>query len=370
MPIPAPVLDPPFNIVRLSHVVLTVTDLQASRAFYVDTLGLQVTDETSGAIYLRAMEERGHHCIVLRKATTPEARDLGFKVFSDEDLDKAEHFFKAKGLPVEWVERPYQSRTFRTRDPHGIPLEFYAQMERLPPIHQKYALYRGVKPLRIDHFNCFSPNVDESVAFYNELGFRVTEYTEDASSGKLWAAWTHRKGGVHDIAFTNGLGPRLHHVAFWVPTPLNIIDLLDLMATTGWVGNIERGPGRQRRIEIARSHGRLAASATTHRRHRSSCCTRRCRGRRRGTLAIRRSFGEHTVGGRKQRADPQVDEIDVGEPQHDLRIDGESLVDDRVDHVEQRLRLEACHVGTRGSSLPARCPGHGLVSDWSGDHRD
>jgi len=49
------------------------------------------------------------------------------------------------------------------------------------------------------------------------------------------AAWLHRKGGVHDVAFTNGLGPRLHHVAFWVPTPLNIIDLLDLMATTGYV---------------------------------------------------------------------------------------------------------------------------------------
>jgi catechol 2,3-dioxygenase len=29
-----------------------------------------------------------------------------------------------------------------------------------------------------------------------------------------------------------------------VPTPLNIIDLLDLMATTGYVANIERGPGR------------------------------------------------------------------------------------------------------------------------------
>ena len=36
----------------------------------------------------------------------------------------------------------------------------------------------------------------------------------------------------------------MHHFAFWVPTPLNIIDLLDLMATTGYVDNIERGPGR------------------------------------------------------------------------------------------------------------------------------
>ena len=244
MPIPAPNLYPPFNIIRLSHIELSVTDLQKSRAFYVETLGLQVTDETSNTIYLRALEERGHHCIILKKAGTALAGELGFKVFSDEDLDKAEHFFRAKGLPVDLVERPYQSRTFRTRDPHGIPLEFYSRMERLPPIHQKYALYKGVKPLRIDHFNCFSPDVDVSVAFYNEIGFRVTEYTQDEETGRLWAAWTHRKGGVHDLAFTNGRGPRLHHAAFWVPTPLNIIDLCDLMATTGWVSNIERGPGR------------------------------------------------------------------------------------------------------------------------------
>ncbi len=110
-------------------------------------------------------------------------------------------------------------------------------MDRLPPIHQKYVLYKGVKPLRIGHFNTFSPNVDK-------IGFRVTEYTEDEEMEKLWAAWTHRKGGVHDIAFTNGRGPRLHHTAFWVPTPLNIIDLLDLMSTTGYLANIERGPGR------------------------------------------------------------------------------------------------------------------------------
>jgi len=177
VPIPTPNLYPPFNIVRLSHVELTVTDLARSRAFYVDTLGLHITDETADAIYLRGLEERGHHCIVLKKADRPLVGELGFKVFSDEDLDKAAHFFKGKGLHVEWIERPYQSRTFRTRDPHGIPLEFYSKMDRLPPIHQKYALYKGVKPLRIDHFNCFSPDVDASVAFYNEIGFRVTEYT-------------------------------------------------------------------------------------------------------------------------------------------------------------------------------------------------
>jgi len=219
MPIPAPNFEPPFNILRLSHVELVVTDLTASRAFYVDTLGLQVTAEDSERIYLRAMEERGHHCVVLKKGGSAEVGELAFKVFDESHLEQGAAWFESKGLPVQWVERPFQSKTFITRDPHGIPLEFYARMDRLEPIHQKYALYKGVKPLRIDHFNCFR-------------------------SGNLWAAWTHRKDGVHDIAFTNGRGPRLHHLAFWVPTPLNIIDLLDLMSTTGYVANIERGPGR------------------------------------------------------------------------------------------------------------------------------
>ena len=76
------------------------------------------------------------------------------------------------------------------------------------------------------------------------LVFRVTEYTKDEDSQKLWAAWMHRKGGVHDMAFTNGTGPRMHHVSRLGADTLNIIDLLDLMATTGYVTNIERGPGR------------------------------------------------------------------------------------------------------------------------------
>jgi catechol 2,3-dioxygenase len=244
MPIPAPNLYPDFNIIRLSHIELFVRDMAWSRAYYVDTLGLQVTYEDAGAIYLRAMEERGHHCVILRRGESGKVGVLGFKVWDEGELDKAEAWFKARDLPTEWIERPFIGRVLRTRDPWGVPLEFYAKMDRLPVITQEYRLYRGVKPLRIDHFNLFSSNVDEAVAFYGDMGFRVTEYTADEETDRTWAAWMHRKGGVHDIAFTNGTGPRLHHMAFWVPTPLNIIDLLDLMSTTGYVGNIERGPGR------------------------------------------------------------------------------------------------------------------------------
>ncbi|MCB1450073.1 MAG: VOC family protein, partial [Nitratireductor sp.] len=195
MPIPPANLYPPFNIVRLSHVELNVTDLAWARAFYVDTLGLQVTHEDTGSIYLRALEERGHHCMILKKADSASANVLGFKVWDEHELDKASEWFQSKGRRTEWIERPYMGRVLRTSDLFGVPLEFYAKMDRLAPIHQKYKLYHGVKPLRIDHFNCFAPDVDKAVAFYNAIGFRVTEYTEDDVSKRLWAAWMHRKGG-------------------------------------------------------------------------------------------------------------------------------------------------------------------------------
>ena len=180
MPVPAPNLYPDFNTLRLSHICLNVSDLDASRKFYTDILGLQITDETSTRIYLRAMEERGHHCVILQKSDAPGTVEvLGFKTFAEADLDKADIWFKSRGRPTSWVDRDYQGRTLLTSDNMGIPLEYYHKMDRLETIHQQYALYRGVKPLRIDHFNVFSHNVNDSVAFYNDMGFRLTEYTED-----------------------------------------------------------------------------------------------------------------------------------------------------------------------------------------------
>ena len=66
MPLPKHIFDPPFQIVRSSHVVLDVTDLERSLAFYEKTLGLIVEDRTNDAAFLRAVEERQHHSLVLK----------------------------------------------------------------------------------------------------------------------------------------------------------------------------------------------------------------------------------------------------------------------------------------------------------------
>ncbi len=246
MPVPAPVFDPPFNIVRCSHVVLGVTNLAASRAFYEGAIGLHVEAAAADCIWLRGMEEQQHHSLVLVQAERAACLRMGFKLASEADLDKAAAWFAARGLAHEFVEVAYQGRTLHAVDPFGYRLEFFFQMERRERLLQQYGLYRGVQPQRFDHFNVFAPELQASVDFYAGLGFRLTEYSEEEpeDGGRIAAAWMHRKGGVHDLAFTNGAGPRLHHFAYWVSSPMNIIHLCDVMATTGYLDALERGPGR------------------------------------------------------------------------------------------------------------------------------
>src|SRR5436305_9457277 len=93
MPVPTHTFEPPFNIIRASHVVLDVTNLETSREFYETTIGLHVEDSDGNALYLRGSEEHQHHSRVLRKAMVPGCARLGFKLGNGDDLDKAGAFF-------------------------------------------------------------------------------------------------------------------------------------------------------------------------------------------------------------------------------------------------------------------------------------
>jgi len=182
---------------------------------------------------------------VLRRSREADVRALGFKLASEEDLDRAAFWFGRRNLPTSFPDLPHQGRTLRTADVFGMPIDLYAQMDQSECMLQKYAAHAGARIQRIDHLNCFTPDVQASYDFYRELGFRLTEYTEtDGGDPKLWAVWMHRKGNVHDLAFTNGVGPRLHHVGLWTSSVLDIIHTCDVMATCGYLANMERGPGR------------------------------------------------------------------------------------------------------------------------------
>src|ERR1700730_16114952 len=116
MPAPQHVFDPPFNIIRSSHAVLDVVDLDASRAFYETTVGLHVEDRDDRAGYLRGSGGCQHHWLVLRRARTSACNRLGFKLGNERDLDRAGAVYSANDIDYAFAEQAFQGRTLQFTD--------------------------------------------------------------------------------------------------------------------------------------------------------------------------------------------------------------------------------------------------------------
>lgn len=245
MAIPRAAYPAPFNITRASHAVLTVKDLGASRAFYVDALGFAVSDEDANTLYLRGIEEACHHSLVLKRAKDgPLCERAGFRVYTEDDLEKAKAYFERANLPAKWVEAAHQGRTLHVNDAVGTPLELCATMETRPRLVVQFPQHKGACPLRIDHMQILTTDVRKACEFYSALGFRLSEFIAVDNSDEMIFIFMQRKGNPHDIVFVNGIGPRFHHAAFAVPDAAHILTACDIAGSFGFGGNLEFGPGR------------------------------------------------------------------------------------------------------------------------------
>lgn len=234
------------DIIRAAYAELIVTDLDASRWFYHDVLGLVVTEEDENFVYLRAFEEYLHHSLVLRKGDVPALGMLGYRVRSPRELDIAEAYHRDLGCRVERRRAGMRrgiGETVAVQDPLGFPVEYFYASDHVERLTQRYDLHGAGAITRLDHFNVVTPDVPAAQAVMERLGFRVSEDIRD-SDGTVYAAWLFRKPTVHDIALTGGDGPRLHHIAFHAHERSQILHICDKLGALRQSDAIERGPGR------------------------------------------------------------------------------------------------------------------------------
>ncbi len=244
-PVPTPSAPAP-DILRCAYMELTVTDLAASREFYVDVLGLIVSYEDDEIICLRSMEEIIHHNLVLRRGPIAAVAAFSYRVRSADDLDRAVAFYTELGCRVERRPEGFMKGigdSVRVEDPLGFPYEFFFETTHVERLSWRYDLHTPGELVRLDHFNQVTPDVPRAVRHYQDLGFRVTEDIQD-EHGTVYAAWIRRKPTVHDTAATGGDGPRMHHVAFSTHEKHNILAICDKMGSLRMSDRIERGPGR------------------------------------------------------------------------------------------------------------------------------
>ena len=239
---------PGFDIVRAAVADLVVLDLAAAERFYVDVLGLIVSERGRGTPYTcgAGRSARTTRSCCGREPVAGVAR-LGFRVRSDGDLDALGAVLAARGCETRIVEQGEagMGRALHVRDPFGFPLAFFHELAQFDTQLQRFHEQRGAPVARIDHFNLHSADCEATFAFWKSLGFRCTEYiSTDGPDERITGAWLTRKPTVHDVALTAGRGPRLHHLGFTVPDTAAVLRACDQLAAAGFAASIERGPGR------------------------------------------------------------------------------------------------------------------------------
>jgi catechol 2,3-dioxygenase len=244
-------------VAHIGHVELRVGDLEGSRAFFTDVLGLFVTEEDDQRVYLRAWQDWDHHTLILHRADGPGVEHVGWRVDSPGELRVIEKRLRETGRPHAWVPGGTelgQGDGLRFWTPSGIPLEVCWEVERysprapelesrLPSHPQRYP-GRGVAPRRFDHVNFLVDDVAAEQAWLTaELGIHHRYYLE-ASGGERLGSWLSRTNISHEIAVMRNRsqsGTFLHHAAFFVDSPDQVIRAATLLADGGV--RIEWGPG-------------------------------------------------------------------------------------------------------------------------------
>jgi catechol-2,3-dioxygenase len=92
------------TVAHLGHAELRVTDMERSRWFFTEVLGLYVSEETEEKVYLRAWQDWDHHTLILTRSDHPGVEHVGWRVEKPQDLGVHEKRLGELGIDHHWIE--------------------------------------------------------------------------------------------------------------------------------------------------------------------------------------------------------------------------------------------------------------------------
>ena len=131
----------PFQLRKIGHVVLNVTDLDASVRFYTELLGLRVSDrypETmvpGGMVFLRCTTD--HHGVALvggaRKSERGSLNHFAFEVAALDEVFRARAWLREHAVPIHFEGRRRAGCQIAVEftDPDGNNLEIYWNIDQI-----------------------------------------------------------------------------------------------------------------------------------------------------------------------------------------------------------------------------------------------
>lgn len=230
----------------ISHVTLTVSDIDESKEFYSNIAGLIKVRDDGDTILLKGKEELKTHSLVLQEGKNIGMKNFGISVFSETTMNSIKAEASKLKLRCTDIDSDFSEDLFMVIDEGGFPVQFVFKMKNEKLHHQEYWKQKGAFPVKLDHITLHTPFIQEEFDFYTRiLGFVETEEIRNLDGNKS-AIFLSKRGGTHDIAIFRAPGPSMHHFAFQVREISDIIRACDILSSLGLQSNIEYGPGRHR----------------------------------------------------------------------------------------------------------------------------
>lgn len=147
--------------ITVGHIVLFVDDLEASRAFFVDTLGFRISDSYPGHAHFLRCQTPGphHHAFIMQRPGNPGLNHVAFTVSNIHEVFGGGLAMSAKGYQTDIGpgRHPISSAYFwYLKGPFGGAFEYYAdddwctdaweprEYERRPELFAEWAIAGGI----------------------------------------------------------------------------------------------------------------------------------------------------------------------------------------------------------------------------------
>ena len=237
-------MNRPPDLAHIAHAELLTPFPDESLRFFTDLFGMQIEHRHGQSVFLRGWGEYQPYGLKLTESKLPGVGHIAIRAWSPEALDHRVQAIQATGLGDGWSDGDHgHGAAYEFRDPDGHRFElFYEQDRYVPPEHLRPRLRNvpqrhvdhGAAVKRIDHVNLLAADVAANRRFATEqLGFRLYEQVI-LDSGEESGAWMSLTIAAHELIYVvdhagkSAPPARLHHFAWFVDTPQELLRAADL----------------------------------------------------------------------------------------------------------------------------------------------
>jgi len=167
--------DLPFNITKIGHVVLKVTDLERSVKFYTRVLGFRVSDVYPESmmpgrmIFMRCNSD--HHGVALvggatHRSNSIELHHMAFEVSTIDEVLRAREHLKTHNVKIQFEGRRRAGAQVAVEflDPDGHWLEIFWGLDQIGPKEKARPATEWVEVFSLeDAIDCAPPGQDTTL---------------------------------------------------------------------------------------------------------------------------------------------------------------------------------------------------------------